>query len=98
MSQPLPPFSCTFSPTAPEILEGLNTTIAIYIVYCTKNSVKIYTRWGDKVFEVKDYDNLNSIFEGKSDSGKDLPSGVYFYKVSFDNGKEGLSGYLTLKR
>lgn len=29
MSQPLPPFSCTFSPTAPEILHGLNATIAI---------------------------------------------------------------------
>jgi uncharacterized protein (TIGR03032 family) len=29
MANPLPPFSCTFSPTAPEILEGLNATIAI---------------------------------------------------------------------
>ncbi len=29
MAGPLPPFSCTFSPTAPEILEGLNATIAI---------------------------------------------------------------------
>lgn len=29
MSQPLPPFSCTFSPTAPEILHGLGATIAI---------------------------------------------------------------------
>ena len=29
MANPLPPFSCTFSPTAPEILLGLNATIAI---------------------------------------------------------------------
>lgn len=29
MAGPLPPFSCTFSPTAPEILHGLNATIAI---------------------------------------------------------------------
>lgn len=29
MSQPLPPFSCTFSPTAPEILHGLNATLVI---------------------------------------------------------------------
>ena len=29
MSQPLPPFSCTFSPTVPDILHGLNATIAI---------------------------------------------------------------------
>lgn len=29
MSAPLPPFSCTFSPTAPEILHGLGATLAI---------------------------------------------------------------------
>jgi gliding motility-associated-like protein len=63
-----------------------------------QNTVKIFTRWGDKVFEVKDYDNLNRRFEGKGDSGKDLPSGVYFYQVTFANGRPELSGYLTLKR
>ncbi len=63
-----------------------------------QNTVKIYSRWGDKVFEVTDYDNQNRRFEGKSDSGKELPSGVYFYRVTFTNGRPELSGYLTLKR
>ena len=64
------------------------------------NTVSIYNRWGDKVFEMKDYDNLNPArrFNGESDSGKELPSGVYFYKITFDSGRESMDGYLTLKR
>lgn len=63
-----------------------------------QNKVQIFNRWGDKVFEINDYDNLNRRFEGKSDGGNDLPSGVYFYKISFTDGRQELSGYLTLKR
>ena len=63
-----------------------------------QNTVKIFNRWGDKVFEIEDYDNQNRRFEGRSDDGKDLPSGVYFFKITFINGRPELSGYLTLKR
>ncbi len=65
-----------------------------------QNKVSIYNRWGDKVFEMENYDSTNPAkhFNGKSDDGKDLPSGVYFYKISFASGTPALSGYLTLKR
>ena len=65
-----------------------------------QNKVSIYNRWGDKVFEVANYNSTdpNRRFNGKSDDGKDLPSGVYFYKISFASGTPELSGYLTLKR
>lgn len=63
-----------------------------------QNKVSIFNRWGDKVFEVENYDNQSRRFEGKSDAGNDLPSGVYFYKIEFSNGKPELKGYLTLKR
>lgn len=65
-----------------------------------ENSVKIYNRWGDRVFEVSNYDNDNpdKRFKGVSDSGKDLPSGVYFYRIEFVSGRSSLEGYLTLKR
>lgn len=62
------------------------------------NKVSIFNRWGDKVFEVENYDNQTKRFEGKSDSGNDLPSGVYFYKITFNGSRPELSGYLTLKR
>ncbi len=63
-----------------------------------QNRVTIFTRWGDKVFEIEDYDNQNRRFEGRSDGGKELSSGVYFYKIEFTNGQPEQSGYLTLKR
>ncbi|MCB0488001.1 MAG: VCBS repeat-containing protein [Cyclobacteriaceae bacterium] len=63
-----------------------------------ENKVSIFNRWGDKVFEIDNYDNQNRRFEGKSDSGKELSSGVYFYKIEFSNGLSELKGYLTLKR
>ena len=62
------------------------------------NKVSIFNRWGDKVFEVENYDNQTRRFEGKSDGGNDLPSGVYFYKITFNGSRPELSGYVTLKR
>lgn len=64
----------------------------------TVNKVSIFNRWGDKVFEVDNYDNQTRRFEGKSEGGNELPSGVYFYKITFNGSRPELSGYLTLKR
>ncbi|MGE0588316.1 MAG: gliding motility-associated C-terminal domain-containing protein [Cyclobacteriaceae bacterium] len=65
-----------------------------------QNNVTIFNRWGDKVFEIEDYDNDNPDrrFNGVSDNGKDLPSGIYFYRIEFVSGRSSLEGYLTLKR
>jgi gliding motility-associated-like protein len=69
-------------------------------VVAPQNKVSIFNRWGDKVFEVDNYDNSDPTkrFNGESDKGKALPSGVYFYKIEFTSGSQELSGYLTLKR
>jgi hypothetical protein len=61
------------------------------------NELKIYNRWGDMVFEARDYDNLNNKFTGLNKNGDKLPSGTYFYLLKFDSGRESLSGYLELK-
>ncbi|MCK6617380.1 MAG: gliding motility-associated C-terminal domain-containing protein [Cyclobacteriaceae bacterium] len=61
------------------------------------NRVSIYNRWGDLVFSVDDYDNLTRRFEGMSSSGKELPSGTYFYKIEVSGGPL-LTGFLSLKR
>ncbi len=62
------------------------------------NKVSIYTRWGDKVYEVENYDNDQKKFIGLNENGNELTSGVYFYKVKFASGKEDVTGYLTIKR
>lgn len=64
----------------------------------SQNNVTIFNRWGDVVFDIQDYNNTDRVFAGKSNSGSDLPSGTYFYKIEFTNGAKPLSGYLTLIR
>lgn len=63
--------------------------------------VSIYNRWGDLVFEMKDYDNGDTAkrFNGQSNVGgsKDLPTGNYFYVIRRKTGKE-VSGYLSLRK
>lgn len=63
--------------------------------------VAIYNRWGDLVFEMKNYDNDDTAkrFNGQSNVGgsKDLPTGNYFYVIRRKVGKE-VSGYLSLRK
>lgn len=61
-----------------------------------QNKVSIFNRWGDKVFELEGYNNDNRRFEGKSDSGKELPAGVYFYVIE-QTDRPKVTGYLTIK-
>lgn len=62
------------------------------------NRVTIFNRWGDTVFDVEDYNNIDRVFNGKGMNGADLPSGNYFYKIEFSRGLKSLSGFLTIKR
>jgi gliding motility-associated-like protein len=66
-----------------------------------KNTVSIYNRWGSKVFEVDDYNNSTNVFKGLNDSGNELPSGTYFYKIQFLSPQtvpRKTLGYLVIKR
>ncbi|MBX2898076.1 MAG: VCBS repeat-containing protein [Cyclobacteriaceae bacterium] len=60
------------------------------------NTVVIFNRWGDEVFRVKDYNNDDRAFRGYNKNGNPLPSGTYFYKISFQNGKK-MTGYLEVR-
>jgi hypothetical protein len=64
------------------------------------NTVSIYNRWGDKVYEVSNYDSHipGKRFEGTAFGGAELPSGTYFYKIEFGDGRKALTGYLALKQ
>lgn len=62
------------------------------------NTVTIYNRWGDVVFEVSDYNNNDRVFTGVSNKGKDLPTSIYYYKIEFPGGLETKTGFLSLKR
>ncbi|MEX2234373.1 MAG: FG-GAP-like repeat-containing protein [Cyclobacteriaceae bacterium] len=71
----------------------------------TNNKVSIFNRWGDKVYEVENYDSEvpGKRFEGSSDSGKALPSGTYFYKIEVEGGPtfkgpKLLTGYISVNQ
>ncbi|MBX2899837.1 MAG: gliding motility-associated C-terminal domain-containing protein [Cyclobacteriaceae bacterium] len=63
------------------------------------NTVSIFNRWGDRVFQVKGYNNNDRTkrFAGLSTAGNILPSGTYFYTVNPGDGSEAITGYLHLK-
>ncbi|MBS1559419.1 MAG: gliding motility-associated C-terminal domain-containing protein [Bacteroidetes bacterium] len=62
------------------------------------NKVVIVDRWGNEVFSISDYDNASRVFTGRDNSGKDLPSGTYYYRVDFPSGRPTLTGFISLKR
>ena len=63
-------------------------------------SIEIFNRWGNRVYESKQYKND---WDGTSVSSfvlgdKHLPAGTYFYLVNFNNGKKPLVGYVYISR
>jgi gliding motility-associated-like protein len=86
--------------------DGLNDFLTLeYIDFMEEtrdNHVIIYNRWGDVVFEIKNYDNKERVFRGLNKDGKELAPGTYFYRIEFGgNGNQkkrsDQTGFLTLK-
>jgi gliding motility-associated-like protein len=79
--------------------DGLNEFFRIdNIAKYPNNTVTIFNRWGDKVFEISNYDNDQRVFSGKSDSNKELVPGTYFYLINKNDGSGQVNGFLSLKR
>lgn len=56
----------------------------------TNNRVEIFNRWGTKLFETSNYDSNGNVFRGYSKNGsKLLPSGTYFYVLTYDYNNNG---------
>jgi gliding motility-associated-like protein len=91
--------------------DGANDVFFLKGIDCyPNNNVKIFNRWGVKVFEVNDYDNSFRAFDGISDAratintDNRLPSGTYFYILEYEFTDNGgafrpiqQSGYLYLQ-
>ncbi|MFD2566138.1 gliding motility-associated C-terminal domain-containing protein [Pseudotenacibaculum haliotis] len=74
------------------------------IVNFPTNSVKIFNRWGVKVFETQGYNESDNVFNGTSEgrltvnSNEKLPTGTYFYVLNYEVNNKTVkkSGYLYL--
>ena len=71
------------------------------------NVVRIYNRWGVKVFETEGYDNVTRVFRGFSngrvvvETSDKLPQGTYYYVIEYvDENRQKRSevGWLYIKR
>ena len=91
-----------FSPNG----DGINDYFEILgIENFENNSITIINRWGNKVYEAKNY-GINSnpkFWDGKSNTGyrignEELPTGTYFYVLNLGNGEKPISGSIYLDR
>ncbi|MDD5151766.1 MAG: gliding motility-associated C-terminal domain-containing protein, partial [Flavobacterium sp.] len=66
------------------IIDNIEDTICY-----PENTVEIYNRWGVLVFETKNYDNVNNVFDGTSKGrttigqSSGLPTGTYYYILNY---------------
>ena len=88
----LPYFPEGFSPNG----DGINDVFQILGLYLIPdNSLAIYNRWGQLVYETTDYqDNWN----GQQNNGGQLPEGTYFYQFTDLSTQEIYDGYVILKK
>ncbi|MFJ1408326.1 Ig-like domain-containing protein [Capnocytophaga canimorsus] len=88
--------------------DGTNDGFVIDGIECyPKNKVRIYNRWGVKVFETEGYNNKERLFRGISngrvtvDVDKKLPQGTYYYVLEYtdaSNQTHSEAGWLYIKR
>lgn len=62
------------------------------------NTVYIYSRWGDELQAIENYDNINAYWDGTDKNGNDLPPGTYFYVVITDDPGQNQAAWVQLVR
>ena len=76
--------------------DGLNDYFFIgNIEHFSNNKVFIYNRWGNKIFETTNYNNINNAWNGKL-NGVTVPNGTYFYVINFNDSKDFIKSWVEL--
>ncbi len=70
--------------------DGQNDRFEIEGILSTTNTVKVFNRWGQLVFETNNYRN--------NWGAVGIPEGTYFYEVIVDRHDEPYTGHLTILR
>jgi gliding motility-associated-like protein len=80
--------------------DGLNDFVRILnIENYPENKFTLFNRWGDKIFELDNYDNKERVFRGKSNVNgeRDLVNGTYFYVLETSKERLRVNGFIVLK-
>jgi gliding motility-associated-like protein len=79
--------------------DGDNDVFVIHGAEKYKVSLVVFNRWGNIVYENKDYKNDWNGSAGKGIVlGEKLPDGTYFYVIDLNNGQKPFRSFLIIKR
>lgn len=70
--------------------DGVNDKFNIDGILSTRNTVKVFNRWGQLVFEAVNY--------GNNWGASGVPDGTYFYEVTVERDEKPYTGHLTILR
>ena len=72
------------------------------INFFPNNTVQIFSRTGQKIYEAEGYNNTSVRFDGAANAGirvgTALPAGTYYYIVDLGTGEDPIQGFLELVR
>jgi gliding motility-associated-like protein len=86
-------FFTGFSPNGDGVNDVWN--IPLLVLY-PENSMLIINRWGDEVWTANNYNNTDVVFKGQNMKGDNLPDGVYWYILHYNNLEQ--QGWVFIKR
>lgn len=81
--------------------DGNNDYVIITCIEAVPNTIEIFNRWGQLVFETTNYDNSGNVWKGLTKNGQPLAEGVYFYVLSYTDpirGAQQQKGHINLLR
>lgn len=61
-----------------------------------ENEIKVFNRWGNIVWKATGYNNDDVVWDGKNNSGNDLPDGTYFYMATIEG--DTYKGWVEITR
>jgi gliding motility-associated-like protein len=76
--------------------DNINDTWVIGGLPSSNNSVIIFNRWGDIVWETKNYNNFTNAWNGTNLVGNECSVGVYYYIVQIE--EDTFKGFIELTR
>lgn len=66
--------------------DGINDYMIIACIEAEpRNTVEVYNRWGQLVYETTGYDNSTKRWTGTTSRGVALPEGIYYYIITLTN-------------
>jgi len=78
--------------------DGINDVLIIQNSLGRKVHLEVYNRWGNRIYRAADYQNdWNGRCTEGIHIGDDVPVGTYYYVIILD-GKDKMSGYITINR